>query len=103
MAASSDGTDPGGANAAGIWVSSRSAAVSVVRASTSWVAIVTATPGPASVRSPDGPDASARTRRNEATPHAAATVRNTFEDKGSLRRSENVGTIRIRRTYVAHA
>src|SRR2546425_1681161 len=102
-AASGERTDSGGANAAGIWVSLRSAAVSVVPASMSWVATVTPTPGPASARWPEARDASARTRRNEASPQAAATVRKILEDSGSLRRSENLGTMRIRGTYAAHA
>src|SRR6266704_1925928 len=95
-AASGERTDPGGANAAGIWVSLRSAAGSVAPASMSRVATVTPTPGPASARWPEARDASARTKRNEASPQAAATVRKILEDNGSLRRSENLGTMRIR-------
>src|SRR6476659_2748496 len=102
-AESNAGTDPGGANATGICISVRSSAASVAPASMSWVAIVTPTWGPVSARPSEAREASARTRRNEAIAHAAATLRKILEDSGSLRRNENAGTMRIRGTYAAHA
>src|SRR6478736_3395547 len=102
-AASTAKTDPGGANASGICLSVRSTAVRVAPASMSWVAIATPTCGPVSARPSEAREASARTRRNEAIAHAAATLRKILEDSGSLRRNENAGTMRIRGTYAAHA
>ena len=77
--------------------------MSVAPASISWVAIVTPTCGPVNARPSEAREASARTRRNEAIAHAAATLRKILEDSGSLRRNENAGTMRIRGTYAAHA